>query len=119
MFANFLKKGAPFNLKQNMKKIVLVNTLAAQIRKHTGANRSVSMKQAWQIIKSTPSAQLLKFRKKGEDKITVRVVSSRWFDYSQPKGGTSKPTLTVFADLSKVAVGTYPIISAITQNIIN
>ena len=103
-----------------MKQVSKVNILAAQIRKAApGTTRSHSMKQAWQIIKTTPTAQVLTFNKiKGEQ--TTRVVSTNWLDFYTPVGGKSnvKPGQILFVDLCKVAIGGRPIISTYTQNIV-
>ena len=108
-------------LKRKQKQIMniaLVNTLAAQIRRYAGTNRSESMRAAWAIIKATPDAFLLRFYKKGETVITRRVVTTRRFDYTEPKGGAPKPNQVIYADLAKHAAGLRCTISALTQNIV-
>lgn len=88
-------------------KISLVNTLAAQIRKSNGTNRSESMTQAWALINFTPDAQVLRFEKIAKPGvIEVRIVSPTWSMFYTPVGGTStnKPGQLLFADLAKVAL---------------
>ena len=103
-----------------MKHISKVNILAAQIRQNAnGTTRSQSMKQAWAIVLSTPTAQLITFKNKSGE-VTRRVVAQNWFDFYTPVGGrsTNKPDQILFADLAKWATGTPCIISTFSQNIL-
>jgi len=102
-----------------MKRIALVNTLAAQIRSLNNSSRSESMRQAWAIIKTTPDAKLLVFFKLKSGETCRRVVSENWTRYQAPKGGTStnKPGQMLFADLGKVCAGMPCIISTYQSQI--
>lgn len=104
-----------------MKHITLVNVLAAQIRKSCSRlNRSESMKIAWLIVKTTPTAKLLVFVKKSTGTTERRVVAQNWFDFQAPVGGrsTNAAGQMLFADLGKWATGTNCIISTYQQNIV-
>lgn len=103
------------------KAISLVNTLAAQIRKSTGCNRSESMLKAWALIKATPDAKVLVFAKLRTGEVSKRIVSARWFDFYKTTGGTSrrKEGQLLFADLAKVVSGSNPIISTYQSQILN
>ena len=104
-----------------MKHITLVNVLAAQIRKSCSLmNRSESMKMAWLIVKTTPTAKLLVFVKKSTGTTERRVVAQNWFDFQTPVGGrsTNAHGQMLFADLGKWAAGANCIISTYQQNIV-
>lgn len=87
-----------------MKRIALVNTLAAQLRRADSTlTRSTSMKRAFATLDAVPSAKLLTFTKKGSTAVERRVVCENWAAVQAPKGGRStiSPLQKVFADLAK------------------
>jgi hypothetical protein len=90
-----------------MKNISLVNVLAAQIRRKSGVSRSESMRTAWRVIRMSPSAEIITFKKIKTNEVTTRVISRRWFDYKAPSSGQStlKEGQFPFADLCAYAVG--------------
>lgn len=102
-------------------RIAHVNTLAAQIRRANGMNRSESMKLAFATLRRVPCSEIVVFTKKGQAEIQRRVVCRRWFDVQPPVGGRSTVTAfqTVFADLAKFALGQNCIIAPLTANIIS
>lgn len=103
--------------------ITKVNILACEIRKHTGTNRSESMKMAWTMVKATPDCELLVFNKV-DGTPAKRVVTKRWYDYhvtAQTNSGTTNTRANgqvLFADLAKVAANKPCIISTYPQNIV-
>lgn len=104
-----------------MKKITLVNILAAQIRAAApGTNRSQSMKKAWAVILLRPGVGIMTFNKKSGER-TTRVVSEFWYEFQPPTGGrrTISDDQVLFADLCKVALGSPCIISTFPQNIVS
>ena len=112
------------NGNKEMKKIALVNTLAAQIRRNDSSkNRSESMKQAYRILsyENCLTAQVLVFVKISTGTTERRVVCQEWQKIQPPVGGrsTNKPGQILFADLGKFAVGKNCIISTYTQNIVS
>lgn len=86
--------------------LAIVNTLAAKIRNASSMNRSESMKAAYTVLRQSPEAQTLIF-KKLDGKVEHRIVSKNWTKFQAPKGGRSNLACgqIVFADLCKVATG--------------
>ncbi len=103
-----------------MTNLGIINTLAAQIRKANGSNRSESMKSAYKILSTSPDAEVIAFKKMSTGTIERRVVSKNWSKYQAPVGGKSnvKEGQILFADLGKFAAGVRCIISTYQQNII-